>query len=382
VRQWVLTIPHRFRYRIGYDHALCKRFLRVFDRTLHAYYRNKTGRRDGQSGSVTFIQRFNSSLALSPHFHLIALDGVFVEDDAQNLQFVEAGEPSKLDVAEIVSTVHARIHAELQRLELAGQDGEDALASDSPALAACYAGAITRRTALGPNAGKPIGKLGAVRDAPWIDHDKPRHSHYDGFDLHADVAVGAHDRQGLEKLLRYGARTAVAGERLRLAQDGRVVLTLRRPYHDGTSHLVFEPTTFIERLAALVPRPQKNLTIYSGVLAPNAKLRSRVIAFGAIAAPQPSEPPTPEAAHGGNDSATVQLSTDKPRRPNYTWAELMRRAFEIDVLACPHCGGRLKLLAAVMNAEAIHAILARLGLPTEAPELRPSRAPPAHYDWA
>lgn len=382
VRQWVLTIPHRFRYRIGYDHALCKRFLRVLDRTLQGYYRNKTGRRAGQSGSVTFIQRFNSSLALSPHFHLIALDGVFVEDDAHNLQFVEAGEPSKLDVAEIVSTVHARIHAELERLERADQDGEDPLAADSPALAACYAGSVARRTALGPNAGKAIGKLGAVRDAPWIDRDKPRHSHYDGFDLHADVAIGAHDRQGLEKLLRYGARTAVAGQKLHLAQDGRVVLTLRRRYHDGTSHLVFEPTTFIERLAALVPRPQKNLTIYSGALAPNAKLRSRVIAFGAVPKPtQPSDSPL-AAAIGGEDSPAKPQPTDKPRRPNYTWADLMRRAFEIDVLACPHCGGRLKLLSAVMRTEAIRAILENLGLPTDAPELRPARAPPVQFDWA
>lgn len=124
-------------------------------------------------------------------------------------------------------------------MEREDQDGDDPLASDSPALAACQAGAITRRTALGPDAGKAIGKLGAVREAPWIDRDKTRHSHYDGFDLHADVALGAHDRQQLEKLLRYGARSAVVGERLQLAPDGRVVLTLKRRYHDGTSHLTF-----------------------------------------------------------------------------------------------------------------------------------------------
>jgi hypothetical protein len=382
VRQWVLTLPHRFRYRIGYDHALCKRFLRVLDRALQAYYRHKTGRRDGQSGSVTFIQRFNSSLALSPHFHLIALDGVFVDEAAHGLRFVEAAEPSKLDVAEIVSTVHARIHAAMERLELEGRDGEDPLASDSPALAACYAGAVMRRTALGPDAGKAIGKLGAEREAPWIDHDKPRHSHYEGFDLHADVALRAHDRQGLEKLLRYGARSAVAGERLRLAQDGRVVLTLKRRYHDGTSHLVFEPTTFIERLAALVPRPHKNLTIYGGVLAPHAKLRSRVIAFSAGAAPTQASDPVAAADGDAGDAPTQPQLTDKPRRPNYTWAELMRRAFEIDVLACSHCGGRLKLLAAITRSEAIRAILASLGLSTDAPELRPARAPPGHFDWA
>jgi uncharacterized protein with von Willebrand factor type A (vWA) domain len=74
------------------------------------------------------------------------------------------------------------------------------------------------------------------------------------------VAIGANGRHGWEQLLRYGARSAVASDRLSLNQDGRVVLTLRRRYHDGTSQLLFEPTTFIERLAALVPRPHKNLT--------------------------------------------------------------------------------------------------------------------------
>jgi len=62
--------------------------------------------------------------------------------------------------------------------------------------------------------------------------------------------------------------------------DGRVALALKRRYHDGTTHLLFEPVAFIERLATLIPRPHKNLVFYSGVLAPNAKLRKRVVAYG------------------------------------------------------------------------------------------------------
>jgi hypothetical protein len=27
--------------------------------------------------------------------------------------------------------------------------------------------------------------------------------------------------------------------------------------------------------------------------------------------------------------------------PGYLWAQLMRRTFDVDVLECPHCGGRL-----------------------------------------
>jgi uncharacterized protein YbaR (Trm112 family) len=36
----------------------------------------------------------------------------------------------------------------------------------------------------------------------------------------------------------------------------------------------------------------------------------------------------------------------------------MRRAFDIDVLACPRCGGRLRLIATVEDPDGIRAILA------------------------
>ena len=35
----------------------------------------------------------------------------------------------------------------------------------------------------------------------------------------------------------------------------------------------------------------------------------------------------------------------RPR--NYCWAELMRRVYLIDVLECPRCGGRMRILAAI-----------------------------------
>jgi hypothetical protein len=65
------------------------------------------------------------------------------------------------------------------------------------------------------------------------------------------------------------------------------------------------------------------------------------------------------------------------------WADLMRRAFDVDVLACPRCGGRLRLLA-LLEAGAVTArILEHLGLATELPAARPARAPPlpGGDDW-
>lgn len=44
-----------------------------------------------------------------------------------------------------------------------------------------------------------------------------------------------------------------------------VVLKLKSPYRDGTTHLVMTPLEFMQKLAALVPRPRLNLIRYHGV---------------------------------------------------------------------------------------------------------------------
>ena len=51
-------------------------------------------------------------------------------------------------------------------------------------------------------------------------------------------------------------------------------------------------------------------------------------------------------------------------------------SFGFDVLACPRCGGRLRLIALIEEAAVIERILRHLGLPTAIPEPRPARAPP------
>jgi len=58
------------------------------------------------------------------------------------------------------------------------------------------------------------------------------------------------------------------------------------------------------------------------------------------------------------------------------WADLMRRGFDLDVLACPRCGGRMRLLATIEDPQGIRKILAHLGLPTEVLVLSPPRPPP------
>ena len=71
---------------------------------------------------------------------------------------------------------------------------------------------------------------------------------------------------------------------------GQVLLQLKSPRRDGTTHIVMLPLEFMQRLAALVPRP--HLIRYHGVLAPNGGLRAAI-----VPGPAQSEP-ADEHAHG------------------------------------------------------------------------------------
>ena len=88
----------------------------------------------------------------------------------------------------------------------------------------------------------------------------PRTASQDGFSLHADRVVHENDRQGLEQLCRYGLRPAIAAERLRATEDGRLAYRLKRRFSDGSREIVLTPEALLGRLAALVPRPRIHVT--------------------------------------------------------------------------------------------------------------------------
>ena len=58
------------------------------------------------------------------------------------------------------------------------------------------------------------------------------------------------------------------------------------------------------------------------------------------------------------------------------WAELLARTFAVDVLACPRCQGRMKLLSLVTEPARIARYLAAAGEATEVPRRSPGRGPP------
>ncbi len=96
--------------------------------------------------------------------------------------------------------------------------------------------------------------------------------------------------------------------------------------------------------------------------------------------------PDPDTGDGVCPHAAVAVPFGPepiPRSRNYSWAQLMRRVFEIDVLECPQCGGPLRVLAAIQSPEAIRKILDCVGLPSRAPPIAPPAPDPdPQLEWA
>ncbi|MGH8480819.1 MAG: transposase, partial [Gammaproteobacteria bacterium] len=273
--------------------------------------------------------------------------------------FHEVGAPT----AEQLQTLLARIITRLMKFLtrkgfLIKEQGMSYLADTDPdtALGPLRAAACTYRIALGPRAGQKVLSLQTVptREPPLTP---VRCVDEQGFSLHAEVCCAAHERHKLEHLCRYITRPAIANERLTLNRAGDVVLQLKSPYHDGTTHVVMSPLELMQRLAALVPRPRLHLIRFHGVLAPNARLRPEIIPSVPLNAHPPSaDPPDP--------AAPARLS----------WARLLKRVFNIDIEHCPHCGGPLTIIAAIEDPPVIAKILTHLGLSARAPPRAPARS--------
>ena len=272
----MLSLPHEFRYRIAYDHQRMRAVFGLFVRAISGLYKRKAkagGLRPAETGAITFVQRFGSAANLHVHAHVLMMDGVFTAADGGELRFHELPPPSDDELRVWLTTVRRCILRHLRRHGWLDETDVDAdpIADDNPVLAACYRGSIARRQTLGPRPGAPLARVGNNRDERWRERALgPLQAHVEGFDVHARLVIATDEAGGvtrLEKLVRYCARPPLSHDRLCLREDGRVLLQLKTPWSDGTTHLAYDPLDFMAKLAALIPRPHKNLVLYHGVFA-------------------------------------------------------------------------------------------------------------------
>jgi hypothetical protein len=250
---------------------------------------------------VTAVQRVNSDFRLNPHLHVLALDGVFVEQtDGTAPKFRQLPHLKSSEVADLVTTIRIRVLALLIRRGVIEDSTEqlvllpDELAEDEPVLSQVSSAAASGLPPAGPER-REREHLRVTR-SPGASITGALCAADMGFTVHAATIAPRHDARAKEALLRYILRPPLAQDRVSLSADGAVRLGLKRAFSDGTVAVSLDPLSFLCRLAAAVPGPGFHTFRYGGILSSAARWRPLV-----VPEPEPSEEgrsPTPTAADG------------------------------------------------------------------------------------
>ncbi len=139
------------------------------------------------------------------------------------------------------------------------------------------------------------------------------------------------------------------------------------------------PLQFLARLCPLIPPPRHPLIRFHGVFAPHSHARAAVSPQRAIHTESNEAPSTGPAegigssskiAGDGTSALNVASKLETPLAPlcvpRIDWAELLRRVYDVDALACP-CGGRLRMIALITEPDTAQQILVSLAMPADAP---------------
>ena len=334
-----MSFPFQLRFLFASYPRIMGKVLGIVYRTLATHITKKAGynKQTAQTGAVTLIQRFGSALNLNIHFHMLYLDGVYAADNYGKTRFHPIKAPTKSELNSLTHRISKRVAGFLEREGLLVRDDDnDYLAldglEDDPMLQ-IHGYSITYRIATGKQQGRKVFTLQTI--APMAEQGLASGcaANVAGFSLHAGVMSNAQDRGKLERLCRYITRSGVSEKRLAMTTYGKVRYQLKTPYRDGTTHVIFEPLDFIARLAALVPKPRVNLTRFHGVFAPNSRHRVTI---------------TPALRNKAKKALpTGQEKTRAQKHQSMTWAQRLKRVFNIDIETCEQCGGAVKVIASI-----------------------------------
>jgi hypothetical protein len=368
-RQFVITLPIALRYWAHTNAELRKKIHRIIISSINLHYESKI--KSCKTGQISFTQRFGSALSLNLHWHVLALDGGYVENSEEEWKFQNPKTPlSTKELEAIFDRIINKTLAHLKKLGLIDGEGEitDHPGCD-PLFNENYLSAVTKASststiAFGPMAGSRVTKVGSAMgyDEEAIHRKAPLCLSKNGFTIHASTKVNPLNRKELEKLIRYIARGPVANERLKYDKDkNTVTLTLKRAFDDGTTKLVMSPHTFIEKITAIIPPPKFHLVTWHGVFACNSSLKN-------IVRLKPKE------------KKGFCFDEEGKKTKNYTWSKMLSRVFQIDVLKCP-CGGELKPIAAIFEQAQIERFLTHINISPRPPPIAPARVVQNEFDW-
>ena len=324
-RQFVWTVPKRLRVFFRYHRDLLQQLPALAWQSVLQTYRALLGE-DASPGGILVIQTFGSLMHFHPHIHGLVTDGAFTPDGRFH--------PIPVNLTD-------------EPFRRIWEDNVFRLLLDADRIE--------------PNV------VANIRS--W------RHS---GFSVDRSVRIPAGDRDGLERLAQYMARSPFSLTRLlRITRTGQVVYHAEKhrphrfpdPAADdlfggvARNYQVFDPLDFLAELTQHIPNQGEHLVRYYGYYSNKARgLRAKQ----AIQADEPE----PDA----NSERTYPAARKR-------WAMLIQRVYQADPLRCPQCGGAMKIIAFIeaRQGDLVRQVLEHCGLWQDPPTPisdGPPRSPP------
>jgi ribosomal protein S27E len=346
-RQVVFTIPKRLRVHTRFDRKLLGKLCSCAWTCVKAEIQRVLGRDDVLPGMIATIQTHGELLHWHPHIHALVTCGAFTP----------SASPRPLD--------GRGAGGEGEFLEVPALDIERLKAAWQEAVFALY--------------------LAKDKIEPEVV-DNMRTWPHSGFSVDQSVYLPAGDKPGIERLTAYMTRCPFSLSRLvKVTETGQVVYKAEKdacrafPEPQGNdlargpkrNFQVLSPLEFLAEFTQHIPPTGSHLIRYYGWYSNKARGMRRkrqqadaqaATAFDAGLATPPFPGP-------------VALELPPRSRASQTWAMLIQRVYEVDPLACPKCGGRLKVVAFIEppQADVIEKILRHCGLWNPPP----ARPPPA-----
>jgi hypothetical protein len=189
IRQWVLSLPHRVRYALAWDHELCKQVVGALLREVARHVRDRAradGLVDPRGGGVAVVQRFGGALNLNIHVHALVLDGVFARGGDGRLAFHPLRGLTAADMADVLAAIEPRVQRLLARRGAGEEgDGADPFVEAAPVLAGLSSASVQGGTGPARAAARRPKRFGVPPEDVTEPVSGACHARWSGFDLHA-----------------------------------------------------------------------------------------------------------------------------------------------------------------------------------------------------
>jgi hypothetical protein len=184
-------------------------------------------------------------------------------------------------------------------------------------------------------------------------------NHNSGFNVHSKGRITPIDGEAIGNIARYMSKAAVSTSRVEFNHaDSTITVYENQKGSYPNNKATYTIMEFMALITSHIPSPYEALIYYYGVYSSSYRGKEK-------------------RNRGDLQNLAVEETKGKRGKSNgkitSTWARLIHRIFEVDILKCPKCGEKMRIIAFISDFQEIHKILRHIGEET----IRPPPLSPA-----